>query len=269
MTIQPHAPNWYDRLSSLQHGYFYPWKSRIAPHNGEDAYLNLVRQYLTSETDVLDVGCGHGDVALELAPHCRSILAYDRVESYIQIAQRVAQEKNVENVTYLCFDSSDEFNNGVVRIPAETRSFDLMISRRGPLHWLEDARRVARPGAILIQLNPLETPLPPWANLLPEPLRSAAGIEFHSGMLNTVKYRLELGGLELHSAWTYDVPEFFDDPHELYTRLSWRYIPKEVPSWDDVKSIIEQIFSDYSSGSNGLAMRHTRLLWTAFAKTKS
>jgi len=269
MNIQPHAPNWYDRLSSLQHGYYYPWKSRIGPRNGEDAYLNVVHQYLTSEKDVLDVGCGHGELALELAPHCRSILAYDRVESYIQIAQESAQEKNVENVTYLYFDSSHESNNGIVRIPAEAQSFDLMISRRGPLHWLEDARRVARAGAILIQLNPLETPLPPWADLLPEPLRSAAGIELQSGMLNTVKYRLELGGLALHSAWTYDVPEFFDDPHELYTRLSWGYIPGEVPSWDDVQSIMEQIFSDYSSGSDGLAMRHTRLLWTAFVKTTS
>jgi ubiquinone/menaquinone biosynthesis C-methylase UbiE len=269
MTIQPHAPNWYDRLSSLQQGYFYPWKSRIAPGNGEEAYLYLVHQYLTTEKDVLDVGCGHGDVALELAPHCRSILAYDRVERYIQIAQEVAREKNVKNVTYVCFDSSDEFNNGAARIPAETQSFDLMISRRGPLHWLEDARRVARPGAILIQLNPLETPLPPWANRLPEPLRSAAGIESQTGMLNSVKYRLELGGLALHSAWTYDVPEFLDDPHELYTRLSWGYIPGEVPAWDDVRSIIEQIFSDYSTEPDGLVMRHTRLLWTAFVKTKS
>src|SRR6185503_8691308 len=230
MTIRPHAREWYDRLSTLQNGYFYPWKSRTAPLNGEDAYLDLVYRYLTPEMDVLDVGCGHGEVALELAPHCRSILAYDRVGSYIQIAQDAARKKDVENITYLCSDSCHESNNGVARIPAEPQSFDMMISRRGPLHWLEDARRVARPGAILIQLNPLETPLPPWANLLPEPLRAAAGIELHSGMLNTVKYRLELGGLELHSAWTYDVPEFFDDPHELYTRLAWGYIPKEVPS---------------------------------------
>ena len=268
MTIRPHAPKWYDRLSSLQHGYFYPWKSRIAPRNGEDAYLDLVHQYLTPEIDVLDVGCGHGEVALEVAPHCRSILAYDRVESYIQIAQESARKKNAENVTYLCFDSSHESNNGIARIPSEAQSFDLMISRRGPLHWLEDARRVARPGAILVQLNPLETPLPQWANLLPEPLRSAAGIEYQSGMLNSVKYHLGLGGLEMHSAWTYDVPEFFDDPRELYTRLSWGYLPEEVPSWDDVKSIIEQIFSDYSNGSDGLAMRHTRLLWMAFVNTK-
>lgn len=268
MTIRPHAPEWYDRLSTLQQGYFYPWKSRLAPLNGEDTYLDLVQRYLTPETDVLDVACGHGEVALELAPYCRSILAYDRVESYIQLAQEVARKNAVENVTYLCFDSSPESNNGVARIPAEPRSIDLMISRRGPLHWLVDARRVARPGAILIQLNPLETPLPQWANLLPEPLRSSAGIEYQFGMLNSVRHQLKLGELELHSAWTYDVPEFFEDPGELYTRLSWGYLPEEVPSWSEVKSILEQIFCDYSTRSDGLVMRHRRLLWMALVNTK-
>ena len=266
MIIRPHAPEWYDRLSTLQHGYYYPWRSRISPVNGEDTYLDLVHRNLTPETDVLDVGCGHGTVALELAPYCKSILAYDRVESYIHIAQDSARKKGVENVTYLCFDSSPESNQGVARIPAEPQSFDLLISRRGPLHWLEDARRVARPGAILIQLNPLETPLPQWANLLPEPLRSAAGIELQSSMLNSIKYHLELGGLELHSVWTYDVPEFFDEPLELYRRLSWGYLPEEVPSWSDTKSIIEQIFSNFSTGYDGFVMRHTRLLWMALIK---
>jgi ubiquinone/menaquinone biosynthesis C-methylase UbiE len=261
--MRPHAPEWYDRLATLQQGYYYPWKSRLAPFSGEDAFIDLVHQHLTPETDVLDVGCGHGMVALEISPHCRSIVAYDRVERYIQIAQEAAGNMGVENITYLCFDSSPESNTGRVRIPAEHQSFDVMISRRGPLHWLEDVRRVARPGAILIQLNPLETPLPEWANLLPEPLRSAAGIEYQSGMLNSVKHHLKRGGLELHSAWTFDVPEFFDDPRELYTRLSWGYLAEETPSWSDVKSIIEQLFADYSAGSDGFVMRHTRLLWMA------
>jgi len=137
-----------------------------------------------------------------------------------------------------------------------------MISRRGPLHWLEDASRVARPGAVLIQLNPLETPMPDWAEKLPEPLRSAAGIEYKFGMLNSVKYQLALGGLELHCVWTYDVPEYFSDPHELYKRLVWGYIPEEVPSWQEVRSVIESIFAKFS-WKYGLPLRHTRLLWMA------
>jgi hypothetical protein len=27
----------------LQHGYYYPWRSTVAPFNGEDTYLDLGR----------------------------------------------------------------------------------------------------------------------------------------------------------------------------------------------------------------------------------
>ena len=262
MTISPHSPEWYDRLATIQDGYFYPWQSQLAPHNGETAYLELLHQYLRSEMDVLDVGCGHGEVAFKIAPLCRQILAYDRVESYIRIAREMAEQHGIRNITFECFDSSPAANHGIARIPADDESFDLLISRRGPLHWLEDARRVARPGALIIQLNPLETPIPAWAEQLPEPLHSASGIEYQHGILNSVAHRLRLGNLKLHSAWTYDVPEFFNKPEELYKRLTWGYIPGEVPEWSDVREILEQIFSDFA-WPQGLVMRHTRLLWMA------
>jgi hypothetical protein len=108
----------------------------------------------------------------------------------------------------------------------------------------------------------LETPQPPWADRLPEPLRSATGIEYRYGMLNSVEHRLKLGGLELHSAWTFDVPEFFGEPRQLYNRLAWGFIPREVPAWEEIQAKIEQIFDEFS-GDQGLALRHTRLLWMA------
>jgi SAM-dependent methyltransferase len=265
MTLQPHSPEWYDRLATLQDGYHFPWNSQVAPLNGETAFLDLVRKHLTPNADLLDVGCGHGDVALEFAPHCRSILAYDRIKSFIQIARNNARENGVSNLRFVCGDSSSAKNEGITKIPAETDSFDVMISRRGPLHWLEDAKRVGRSSAVLIQLNPLETPIPAWADLLPEPLRSACGIEYQYGMLNSVKYRLKLGGLELHSAWTYDVPEYFPDPKELYKRLAWGYILGEVPLWEKVAPIFSEIYAQFA-GLEGLVLRHTRLLWKAIVR---
>jgi SAM-dependent methyltransferase len=228
--------------------------------NGESAYLDLLNQHITPQSDVLDIGCGHGEVARSIAFKCRSVLAYDRVASYIQIAQKAARDQDIRNLIYKWADSSAEANYGQVHIPAEDNAFDLLISRRGPLHWLEDARRVARSSAVIIQLNPLETPIPVWADKLPEPLRSAAGIDYKFGMLNSVKHRLRACGFVLHSAWTYDVPEIFDDPYDLYIRLSWGYLPNEVPSWDGIRSLIEDIYSEHA-GSSGLVMRHTRLLW--------
>ena len=121
---------------------------------------------------------------------------------------------------------------------------------------------MAKPGPVIIQLNPLETPVPIWADQLPEPLRSASGINYEYGMLNSVKYGLKIGGLKLHSAWTYDVPEIFNDPYQVYIRLAWGYLSDEVPSWSETRELIENIFTDYAD-SAGLVMRHTRLLWKA------
>ena len=123
MTIRPHAPEWYDRLSTLQQGYFYPWKSQLAPRNGEDTFLDVVHQYLAPTTDVLDVGCGHGAVALELSPHCRSILAYDRVERYIQLAREAAQ-KIVSRISRIYV--STHLQKPIMVLPEFLPSLDLL-----------------------------------------------------------------------------------------------------------------------------------------------
>jgi ubiquinone/menaquinone biosynthesis C-methylase UbiE len=115
-------------------------------------YLALVRAHRRPDADLLDVACGHGEVALDLAPLCRSVLGYDRIAPWIERAQHTAQERGVANATFVCHDASPEANGGWARLPAPDGSFDLLICRRGPFHWIEDARRVARPGAVLLML---------------------------------------------------------------------------------------------------------------------
>jgi SAM-dependent methyltransferase len=129
--MKPHSKEWYERHATRQNGYFYPWRSRIDAGNGEDAYVELVRSHLSPTSDVLDVGCGHGEHALAIAAHCRSVLAYDRVALWIARAEAERSARGVGNVTFLCHDSSPEANGGRARLPGEARSRDLVISRRG------------------------------------------------------------------------------------------------------------------------------------------
>jgi SAM-dependent methyltransferase len=261
--LRPHSPGWYDRLAGLQEGYFYPWRSHVAAGNGEDAYLELVHQHLTPETDLLDVACGHGEVALGLAPRCRSVFAYDRVASYIELAEAAAARQRVTNVTFRCHDSSIEANDGRATIPAPPGSFDLLISRRGPFHWLEDARRVARPGAVLLALTfPGADPLPPWNAQLPAPWRRPDAEGPTEGMREAVERRLAIGGLALHSAWTFDVPEVLPNPEQFYRMLAFGSTPEEIPTLTDARPALEQIFVEHGT-PEGLIIRHRRLLWKA------
>lgn len=259
--MRPHSTEWYRRLSTLQQGYFYPWRSQIAPGNGEDAYLALVQEHLGPTVDLLDVACGHGELTLQLARHCRSAFGYDLIPSYIEIAQAAAQEQGIKNATFVCYDSSLPANNGQAHIPAGDNSFDLLICSKGPFHWVEDARRVARPGATLLMLIPDTVPMPAWHNLLPQSLQWQVGSDPNWARA-AIEPRLGKSGLSLHSWWTFDVPETFSSPQEFYTRLTWGHTPDEAPTYAEVAPHLQQIFSQYGS-AEGIVLRHRRHLWKA------
>ena len=252
MALKPHGRAWYERLAARQDGYFYPWRSRIDEGNGEAAYLREVRRHLGPRVDVLDVGCAHGAHALELAPFCRSVVGYDRVAAWIARAEAERRARGVPNATFLCHDSPP--------LPGEDRSYDLLISRRGPLHWIRDAPRVARPGAVIVMLLPegsRDTEVP-WRRLLPPPFDDAAR-PLGPPPLDTVRRRLAEAGLALDAAWTYDVREWFDTPRDLYDCLSFGWQP-EAPSWEESRELFERIFRE-SAVQGSIWLPHGRTLW--------
>jgi SAM-dependent methyltransferase len=261
MRLRPCEAAWYERLATLQEGYFYPWRSQLGTWDGENEYRLLVRQHLHPDAVVLDAACGHGEFALELAPDCHSILGYDRTDAYIDLARRAARERGLTNATFICHDSSPDANGGRVRLPATDASFDLLICSKGPFHWIEDARRVGRAGAVLIMLVPDSTPLTPWQAWLPEGLRYGEGTDPHWAR-PAIEERLKIGGLALHSWWSFDVPEVFPDAEQMYIWLSWGRTPDEVPSFAEVRPILERVFAEYG-GERGVAVRRRRYLWKA------
>jgi SAM-dependent methyltransferase len=261
----PQTAPWYDRLATLQRGYAYPWRSTIGAWHGEDAYLALVRQHLRPDLDVLDAACGHGAVSAEIAPHVRSVLAYDRTAAWIALGQQTARERDLANLTFVCHDSSLEANGGRARIPAADGSFDLLICSKGPFHWLEDARRVARPGAVLLMLVPSDPPLTAWHGWLPPSLQWRDRADSHWAQ-SAIEQRLAIGRLALESWWSFEVPEVFPDPGQVYAWLTWGTVPSEVPSFAEVRPVLERIFAehaDHHALGQGVAIRRRRYLWRA------
>lgn len=257
--IQPHSHEWYDRLSQLQDGYYYPWKSTLSPLNGEDEYLQMVKWLITPKMAVLEVGCGHGEVPMQLAPLCRCIVAYDRIPAYIAMARQAAKAQQLNNISFVQADSLTALLASP-DLPAGMRQFDMIISRRGPLNWVEQVRMVAKPGTILFVLNPKESPLPVWNDRLPEPLRAANPRTY--SRRQSVERRLGIAGLTLLSAWAFEVPEYFATPQDLYDKLSWGYTADEVPPFSAVSTILSQIFAEFA-GAEGLPVTHGRFMWQA------
>ena len=250
-----------EALAAQQGGYFYPWRSALGEGNGEDAYTRCVEAHLSSEKVVLDAGCGHGTDMLAFAPKVRRFIGYDAVESFITIARRRVAESGLANVELVLCNSSPRHNGGAARIPATDHTLDLIISRRGPTNWIADARRVSRPGARLIQLNPLPSPEPAWNGELPEALR-VADSPANPGRPNLVvdiEAALAAADLGLEDGQVFDVPDIFSDPEDLYRALTFMRFEPDTPSWDAARPHLEQLFARHGP----IAMRQRRFLWTA------
>ncbi len=250
-----------EALATQQGGYFYSWRSALGEGNGEDAYTQLVEAHLSPEKVVLDAGCGHGTDMLAFAPKVRRFIGYDAVESFIAIARRSAAESGLANVELVLCNSSPRHNGGAARMPAAERSLDLIISRRGPTNWIADARRVCRPGARLIQLNPLPGPARAWNGELPPGLRLAEN-PANPGRPNLaadIEAALAAADLRLEDGQVFDVPEVISEPGDLYRCLTFMRFEPDTPSWDAARPHLEHLLAHRGP----IDLRQRRFLWTA------
>ena len=75
--------------------------------------LKVTREYLRSDMEVLEFGCGTGSTALIHAPYVKQIQAIDISPKMIEIAQGKAAAQNIGNVAFKCatldnLDASDQ-----------------------------------------------------------------------------------------------------------------------------------------------------------------
>jgi SAM-dependent methyltransferase len=247
-------------------GFAHRWQSSVAAGNGEDAFIELVDQYLRPDCDVLDLGCGHGELTLILAARCRTIVGIERQAGYLELAKELAAEQNVTNVQFYQVNLAgvEDEDRTFAGIPLADGSIDLFINRRGPLlqRYLEEAIRVARRGAVIVGLHPTgNAPVPPWGDQLPEPYRTVLTPLSFDEVTGWVIAPLRKAGISDYSLWWIDVPEFLRTPYELYVRLGGSQT-SEALEYQDIEPKLAGIFTQCST-SRGIILRHQRLLWQA------
>ena len=259
--------SWLQDPRIAERGFAHRWQSSVASGNGEDAFIALVNQHLKPEYDVLDLGCGHGELTLSLATRCRSIYGIEREAGYLELARELAVEQNVVNAQFYQVNLAgiEDEDRVFASIPLEDDSIDLFINRRGPIlqRYLDEALRVARAGAAIVGLHPAGTPpAPPWVNQLPKAYQEVFTAFSFDEVAGWVIDPLRTVGISDYSLWWIDVPEFFSTPHKLYVRLGGTQ-PIDAPEYQNIEPQLTDILKQYGT-PQGIILRHQRLLWQAY-----
>ena len=95
--------------------------------------IESTKKYLSSSDIVLDYGCGTGNITNEFADTVKEIHAIDISAGMIDVAKKLADERNIENIHYLQSTIFDE--------SYEDGSFDVIMAF-SILHLLEDIHKV-------------------------------------------------------------------------------------------------------------------------------
>jgi ubiquinone/menaquinone biosynthesis C-methylase UbiE len=110
------------------------------------------------DADVLDLGCGGGHVTFNVAPHVRSVIAYDLSQEMLDVVAEAARERGLGNVTT---------QRGVAEeLPFEDGRFDAVLSRLTAHHWrdvnagLREAARVLKPGGLAVFMDAVSPGVP-------------------------------------------------------------------------------------------------------------
>ncbi|MEM6782101.1 MAG: methyltransferase domain-containing protein [Pseudomonadota bacterium] len=85
-------------------------KYAAKPIADEQAYqkkLEITREYLKPDMEVLEIGCGTGGTAIAHAPYVKHIRSTDIAPNMIDIAKEKAKEADVDNVTFECLNTDD------------------------------------------------------------------------------------------------------------------------------------------------------------------
>jgi ubiquinone/menaquinone biosynthesis C-methylase UbiE len=142
-----------------------------------DAELRLYNDHfraaadVQSDDDVLDIGCGTGQTtrqAARAAGRRGSALGIDISEMRLECARRLADEEQLDNITYQCADAET--------YPFPTSRFDICISRFGTMFFADPVAafanlgRALQPGARLVMLVWQRRDRNEWATAIDEAL---------------------------------------------------------------------------------------------------
>uniref|UniRef100_UPI00124C43F6 class I SAM-dependent methyltransferase n=1 Tax=Acinetobacter sp. TUM15103 TaxID=2609137 RepID=UPI00124C43F6 len=111
-----------------------------------DKFIKEIEKY--SNAVVLDLGCGGGHVAYNVANHADLVFAYDLSHEMLDTVSKAANDRKIKNIFVQQGIAED--------MPFTDEQFDVVISRYSAHHWqhvptaMKEINRVLKPNGTVI-----------------------------------------------------------------------------------------------------------------------
>jgi ubiquinone/menaquinone biosynthesis C-methylase UbiE len=158
-----------------------------------DKVFDLLRDRfgLTGDSRVLDLGCGTGQIALQLAPYVFDVIAVDPQEEMLQEGRSAAVSHGISNINWLKGESSRLFS-----MTKQIVNINLTVIARA-FHWmdrehtLKDLFKITVPGggvAVIFDSGPTNGELLPWKKIIQQTVKKWLGEERRAGTEGTYSH---------------------------------------------------------------------------------
>ncbi len=114
--------------------------------------MERVRSYLTSEQEVLELGCGSGATAMLLAKHVKHMTASDISGKMLEFGREKAQKDGIENVSFVHSPvGGSSFSGQTYDV---VMAFNVIHLIKGAADAINQVQRLVKPGGLFISKTP-------------------------------------------------------------------------------------------------------------------
>ena len=170
--------------------YYY---ARFRPNYSNEVFKYLSETFLLNkDSNILDLGCGTGQIALEIAKNVKHVYAIDPQDDMLNEGKALAQENNTNNITWKIGQDSD-INNLI------NKKIDLTTIGRA-FHWmnrekvLEDLYSITNNGGgiAIIGDSKIKVGKMEWENIRDEVIKKYLGEDRKAGKTGTYSHPTKL-----------------------------------------------------------------------------